>query len=195
MSVFGYSFLGERFTIVVLVLLLCLSAVLAWRLRQTNARIRAKNRALKENLCELLRYKELAERQVAAEEEGMPAPADETALAAEPDYDLYVRLVRYIKENRLFLRPDITRDEILKVVSVPRAKFGQLFKKYNGTNFSRFLNDLRIEHAASLLVQHPEWTIEVVAIESGMGSLPSFYRAFTDRYGITPAEFRKGEQE
>lgn len=152
MSVFGYSFLGERFTIVVLVLLLCLSAVLAWRLRQTNARIRAKNRALKENLCELLRYKELAERQVAAEEEGMPAPADETALAAEPDYDLYVRLVRYIKENRLFLRPDITRDEILKVVSVPRAKFGQLFKKYNGTNFSRFLNDLRIEHAASLLV-------------------------------------------
>ena len=60
-------------------------------------------------------------------------------------------------------------------------------------NFNHFINSLRIEHAKNLLEQQESqnWTILVIALESGFSSLATFNRVFKAQLGYAPNEHRK----
>lgn len=64
-----------------------------------------------------------------------------------------------------------------------------LFKKQCGTNFSVYLEKIRIEHAERML-KHSDATIDEIAQRVGYISSDSFRRAFRRVCGITPSQFR-----
>lgn len=72
----------------------------------------------------------------------------------------------------------------------PRNKFAQLFTQYAGMTFNKYINDLRLEYAAKLLRDKPEYTIEAIAEECGLPIAQTFYRNFSDKFGVTPNDFR-----
>ena len=67
--------------------------------------------------------------------------------------------------------------------------FARLFKQYTDTSFYKYLNQKRIEHAKTLLLD-PQLTVIEVATQSGFSSLSAFLRMFKQLNKCTPTEFR-----
>ncbi len=63
------------------------------------------------------------------------------------------------------------------------------FKEKTGTNFSAYLEDLRMERAGELL-KDTRMTVEEIAAAVGYGNAKSFSRAFYRRMGQTPSQMR-----
>ena len=59
----------------------------------------------------------------------------------------------------------------------------------NGKSVNSFLNEFRVRHAAQLLATTND-SIVVIAELSGF-SRSSFFRVFSDTYGMSPSEYRK----
>ncbi len=100
------------------------------------------------------------------------------------------KLINIIVNKKLYLKPDLSREDVTKEICVPKNKFGNMFKTYTGTTFKAHINSLRIDEAISLMQQYPDYTIETIAQECGMASVQTFYRVFADNTGMTPAEYR-----
>jgi AraC-like DNA-binding protein len=61
-------------------------------------------------------------------------------------------------------------------------------------NVSDYINNIRLEHAKSMLL-NPELTISEVAYKSGFSSPNYFSTVFKNKYGLSPNAFRKSGGE
>lgn len=105
--------------------------------------------------------------------------------------ELYEQMEYLIISGQLYLDPTFNGEKARKLVNIPRNRFVPFIKRYTGGRFLKYLNSLRIYHAARLLQENPEYGIEAVAQESGIPALRSFHRLFLDEFGVTPTEYRK----
>lgn len=99
-----------------------------------------------------------------------------------------------IATRQLYLQPGITAKAIHELLQVPAALFGTFFEQQKGKKFMEYINELRMDHAAKLLIAYPNYTIDAVAKMCGIDSLQHFHRLFSDRFSITPSAFRKGHE-
>lgn len=97
---------------------------------------------------------------------------------------------RYINTNFL---GKITLEEVAAYLGMNRTYFCMFFKKHYGKGFADYLNDLRVDKAAALLLQGDR-TIAEIARECGFKTIPYFNRAFKRSKGVTPGEYRKKYQ-
>lgn len=114
---------------------------------------------------------------------------------SERDARMFKRLEKLIVDEQKFLIPRLTREELILATNVPKNKFAPLFRKCTGKSFNTYLNDFRLEHAAKLLVLHPEYKVEAVAEECGLPKMQTFYRLFLERYKQTPTQYRKKNRQ
>lgn len=113
------------------------------------------------------------------------------ALVSENE-SLFLKFDQQVKEQRLYLDYQLTRDDYAHLMGVDRNRFATILKLYtSGGNLSVYLNGLRLEYSVCLFRNHPDWPISKVAAESALPSLSTFYRLFKDKYGISPNSFRK----
>ena len=70
------------------------------------------------------------------------------------------------------------------------SHFNAVFDKYSQLTFSNYINNLRMERAAKLLKEKPNYSIEAIAQECGVPVRQTFYRQFSKKYGMTPANYR-----
>lgn len=104
---------------------------------------------------------------------------------------LYVELDRLVTRDKLFLKPDLNRDDLARLIGVDKNRLGRIMVNYsNATNASVYVNMKRVEYGAQLLMQHPEYTISFIATECGMTNTVTFNRIFKEIYGCTPSEYR-----
>ena len=89
---------------------------------------------------------------------------------------------------------------ILEKEQANAAKFGynssylsRSFSKTFGISFNKYLTMLRLREAI-LLMRSGEMNVTECALESGFGSMRSFYRAFREEFGCTPKEYFDKEQ-
>lgn len=117
----------------------------------------------------------------------------ETSDASVPENEsLFLRFDQQVKEQKLYLDYQLTRDDYAHLMGVDRNRFASILKLFTaGGNLSCYLNDLRLEYSIGLFRNHPDWPISKVAAESALPSLSTFYRLFKDKYGISPNSFRK----
>lgn len=66
-----------------------------------------------------------------------------------------------------------------------------LFRKMLGQTIKEHITDMRIFHA-KMLLSESDRKILTIAMDCGFGSLSSFYEAFHNRTGFSPAAFRDG---
>jgi len=64
------------------------------------------------------------------------------------------------------------------------------FRKHLGRTPTEFVNDLRLDYAARLLVENDD-KIVAVALEVGFENLSHFYHEFRRRFGRSPADYRR----
>ena len=70
--------------------------------------------------------------------------------------------------------------------NIPANKFAGLFRQFTGKSFSEYINDLRIEYVAELLLSGKYASVEELLKECTFISSTSLYRLFTKKYGMTP---------
>lgn len=111
----------------------------------------------------------------------------------EPDDEdrrLFVEMDARVTSDRLFLKPGLGRDDLMRLIGVDKNRFGKMMSKY-ASNASVYINTKRVEFGARLLLEHPEYTIATVAFECGMSNTVTFNRTFKEMYNMTPSEYRE----
>ena len=71
-----------------------------------------------------------------------------------------------------------------------RNYFNLLLKKYRNTSYQKYLRDVRLETAASLL-KNSALPIREVALRAGYHNSSHFYHLFEQRFGASPSVYRK----
>ncbi|WP_232224755.1 AraC family transcriptional regulator [Leptospira fainei] len=112
----------------------------------------------------------------------------------EIDESLLEKLILLMDRERIFLQENLTILNLSRKLSAPEKKVRRLINKGLGyRNFNEFLNHYRIQEAAKILIDPAKQDAQVlrIAMDLGYGSLAPFNRAFKERMGITPSDFRK----
>lgn len=127
-----------------------------------------------------------------ATSEGASEEEDAVArLKDDKSRDMFLQLEQRIINERLFRKPKISRDELIALLGVDKGTFVSLLMVYSGKPFNRYINDMRLDYAASLLRKNTNFSVEAIAIDCGIPVRQTFYRLFTEKFGLSPAEYRK----
>ena len=103
------------------------------------------------------------------------------------DFHRFNKVHEYLINH--FTEPIRLEDVAAKAHLTPIA-FCRYFKKRTGKTFSTFLNELRVEHAKSLLAENKN-KISNIANESGFNNLSNFNEQFKKVTGFTPRDYRE----
>lgn len=88
----------------------------------------------------------------------------------------------------------ITLAELSGQFHMSEEELKRYIVKESGYTWRSLLRDLRLRRAVELL-RHTQMSMEKIAEETGYSSMSNFYRSFRERFGKTPMEFRRGEEE
>jgi AraC-like DNA-binding protein len=83
----------------------------------------------------------------------------------------------------------ISLKEVADLIHLTESNFCKFFKKATGKTYSDYLNEIRINEAARLLLQ-TEKTINQISYECGFETLSYFNRVFLIKKGRTPSSYR-----
>lgn len=127
-----------------------------------------------------------------ATSEGASEEEDAAArLKDDKSRDMFLQLEQRIINEHLFRKPKISRDELIALLGVDKGTFVSLLMVFSGKPFNRYINDMRLDYAASLLRKNTNFSVEAIAIDCGIPVRQTFYRLFTEKFGLSPAEYRK----
>lgn len=94
------------------------------------------------------------------------------------------------REIKEYYNQNLTLKELSKKYYINSAYLGQIFKKKYGQSFKDYLNNYRIEQAASKLLR-TDHKIYEIAEEVGYHDFDYFINKFIAAKGCTPTKFRK----
>ena len=170
-------------------------------LHVTNA-VRAKNAWLDEVL-------RLIVRQIFAEPESSAATITrlsevifiETLRACQDQSTELAQIIGAMKERQIGealllmherLNEPWTMEKLAAAVGMSRSKFAEQFREAVGCAPMSYLTDWRIQKAISLL-SASQLSVQQVAAETGYQSPAAFTRAFSQKMGVSPKEYRRGD--
>lgn len=84
---------------------------------------------------------------------------------------------------------DILLNDVAAIAHMAPTAFCRYFKEQTGKTLSRFLNELRIQHACNLLLD-PDKSISEICYESGYNNLTNFNKFFKEITRQTPSAYR-----
>lgn len=108
-----------------------------------------------------------------------------------PDYDKVLDdAVKFIENN--FSKP-LTINDISKNTNSSKTVLYEHFKKAFNCTIGEFINEKRIEHSITLLM-NSDMTIENISQEVGFSCSSYFCKIFKNKMGISPFKYRQKKQ-
>lgn len=109
-----------------------------------------------------------------------------TELESNMDTKTVSKIIEYIYAH---LEEPLTLEDTAKALNINRTTICKIFKDYVGISFHRFLQNIRLEKAKTLLLSKG-LNVTEIAFECGFGSCRSFNRVFLEQIGCTPTDYR-----
>ena len=120
-------------------------------------------------------------------------PSSEPSRTSQPQGSLPFAagtLESMVEQQSLYLNADLTLQDLATMMHTNRTYLSQYLRDNVGQTFYDYINRLRIEKKSiPMMREHPEYTLEYVARQSGFGSISTFRRAFQKFTGISPSQF------
>jgi len=111
---------------------------------------------------------------------------------ATREYSFAQTLPSIIEDEALYLNPTLSIKDLAQHIGTNRTYLSDYFTNILHTTFYDYINRLRIEKQSVPLMQdHPDYTLERIASESGFQSISTFRRSFQKLKGVSPSEYRK----
>ena len=98
---------------------------------------------------------------------------------------LSAEMLIYISQN---FTEELTLGELAKHFGYNPSYLSRSFKQTFGMPFCKYLSMIRLREAV-IRLKDGEESVAKCALESGFGSVRSFYRAFEEEFGMTPTEY------
>ena len=130
-----------------------------------------------------------------------PTPSTALALAATPDpaeERLAQALHQLMTRERAYRSEDLTVASLAARLSVPEYRLRRLINGRLGhRNFNAYVNSFRLADARDALADPQRQALPVltIALEAGFQSIGPFNRAFRERFGMTPTEYRRASAD
>lgn len=118
---------------------------------------------------------------------------DTRGFSGEASKELFGRVLRLMREERLYADPRLTRESLIERLGTNRTYFANAISRHSGMNYAQFLNQFRVEEAIRLL-SDPEMAdrpLKEICFDVGFGSPTTFYKVFLAATGLSPSVFRK----
>lgn len=193
-------------------LLWSLFVLLLYRIYRYSCAVKRKNIALAQNIDREITYRfelhlaqeriyvltaELAALTLHSSPAVLPVPIVPPELAPTPvnpnteeNQKIYEELNRIVVDHKLYLNPELSRNDLTRIIHLNKNRFAQILQQNSGYKLSDYLNNLRIGHSVLLLKSQPAYTIQAIATDSGFANMSTFYSIFKQKVGMTPSEYK-----
>lgn len=124
-------------------------------------------------------------------------PSQVKQVTVDPDSAISKELTAVInamEQEKLYQQEGLTITAFAKALGIHEYKLRTLINgELSFRNFNDFLNHYRIDEVTKKLEMKSDKQLPVLtlALESGFRSLSSFNKAFKEKHGVTPTEYRK----
>lgn len=105
--------------------------------------------------------------------------------------DVITKILDYCREN---FRSDINLTDVADALYISKSYVSHIFSCKLKINFRDYINSLRVEEAARLLL-HRGLSVTATAAQSGFNSLRTFNRAFFKHMNMTPKDYKKRSEK
>ena len=110
--------------------------------------------------------------------------------AKEPEQSFFVKMDTRVNKERPFADPDFDQAALAAFMDVTTEAFCQLVPRYaDPARTLDYINSLRAEYAAKMLMEHPAYTAADIAGQCGFRDTAAFNKAFRFSFGITPTDY------
>ncbi len=109
--------------------------------------------------------------------------------ASRAEYVVRVnRVIDHIERN---LDTSLTLASLAEVAHFSPYHFHRIFGAMVGETLGHFVQRLRVERAAAMLLANPELSVTGVALDCGFSSSATFARAFKEAFGLSATQWRE----
>ncbi len=98
------------------------------------------------------------------------------------------KVIDYIEEN---IACPLSLEELAEVSGFSQFHFHRIFTAFTGETLNRFIQRIRVEKAATQLVNSPEKSITDISFDFGFSGSAAFARLFKETFDISASQFRK----
>lgn len=122
-----------------------------------------------------------------------PVKYSNSGLNEERVKEIAASLEQLMKNERIYLDPELSIDKLAEKLSVSRHHLSQVLNDYQQKSYYDYINSFRVAEAATLLIspQGEKQKIAAIAYDAGFNSLSAFNEVFKKHTGKTPSEYRK----
>jgi AraC family transcriptional regulator len=99
------------------------------------------------------------------------------------------RVIDHIEAN---IDQDLSLHELAEIAGFSPFHFHRIFSSMVGETLNDFIQRIRVEKAAAMLVSNPKESITAVALECGFSGASTFARVFKESFGMSASEWRAG---
>ena len=104
--------------------------------------------------------------------------------------NFFVMMDARVNMERPFTDPDFDHDALVKFMGVSEEAFCQLVPRYKEPDRTLdYINSLRAEYAAKLLMEQSDYSTEDIARKCGFRNTAAYNSAFKFAFGITPTDY------
>ena len=115
------------------------------------------------------------------------------AIPMDEGQSFFVKMDARVNKEKPFMDPDFDQKSLAEFMEVDLETFRRLVPRYTDPERTlEYINSLRAEHAAKMLMEHLDYSMEYIASQCGFKNLAAFNSAFKFAFGITPTEYLNG---
>ena len=104
---------------------------------------------------------------------------------------IFNKALAHLLDSKQYLDYDFDRRDLAQQIGTNRQYLIEAIQECMQMTFGEFVMHLRLEYARNLLLQNNDLKVEAVLQMSGFNNRSTFYKHFSHKYGMSPAEFRK----
>lgn len=120
-------------------------------------------------------------------------PAEPPGASAEPDAEIWARVLAYMDREKPYLDPDLTLMKLARRLGIPAKTLSATINLSTGENVSRFVNRARIRDAQAAILRGE--TVTGAMLSSGFNTKSNFNREFLRVAGANPSDWLQAQPE
>ena len=198
----GYTLADANLIIVLLILVVIVLVVIGCYSIRYNRIISQRNEQLRRILTALDDYRAIVgdgalslDEQEAILKYKLKKTKETQTVQKDGEQNFFVMMDARINKERPYTNPAFDQDALIKFMGVSRETFCNLVPRYKNPDRTPdrtldYINSLRAEYGARLIIEHPHEEIEPLAKECGFIGTNAFNSSFKFALGVTPAEYR-----
>ena len=193
----GYTLAKANSIIVILIIIVIALIAFGCYSIHCNKIISRRNEQMQRILTVLNEYRELVgvevlplDEQEEALKKKLQKPKKAKAVQKDEKPSFSVMMDARVNKEKPFTDPDFDHDALIKFMGVTRETFCKLVPRYKEpARTLDYINSLRAEYAAKMLMDHSDYATEDIARKCGFRNGAAYNSAFKFAFGITPTDY------